>query len=59
MGITLAKATAGALLWNSGGRQPCPRTAVRASSALLLTGVDVGDRDASEAVEALGAADLQ
>jgi len=59
VGITLAKATAGALLWNSGGRSPCPRTAARASSALLLTGVDEGDSDASEAVEAPGAAGPQ
>jgi hypothetical protein len=31
VGITLAKATAGALLGSSGGRLPCPRTAVRAT----------------------------
>ena len=59
VGITLAKATAGALLWNSGGRHPCPKTAVRASSALLLTGVDEGDSSDTEAVEARAAAGSQ
>jgi len=59
VGITLAKATAGALLWNSGGRLPCPKTAVRASSALPLTGVDEEDSSDTEAVEALAAAGSQ
>ena len=33
VGITLAKATAGALLWNSGGRLPCPRTGLLSGPA--------------------------
>ena len=50
VGVTLAKATAGALLWNSGGRCPCPRT-VLAGGALQREGVGVGSSAVSVGVE--------